>query len=224
MANNAKELLSKILDDMAQTKYIPINDFPNIDLYMDQVTTFMNHRLSDSKRYEDDKILTKTMINNYAKNQLLPAPDKKKYSREHLLTLIFIYYFKNLLSINDIQKLLNPVLEKYFKPNERYDLSDIYDEIFKLEGKQSPVIQEDIWNKYEMCQSAFEGVSEKEREFLRQFALICELSFDVYYKKLLVERMIDSLEVPKVLQKESKKEPKKEPKKEERKDEKKKSK
>ena len=224
MANNAKELLSKILDDMAQTKYIPINDFPNIDLYMDQVTTFMNHRLSDSKRYEDDKILTKTMINNYAKNQLLPAPDKKKYSREHLLTLIFIYYFKNLLSINDIQKLLNPVLEKYFKPNERYDLSDIYDEIFKLEGKQIPVIQEDIWNKYEMCQSAFEGVSEKEREFLRQFALICELSFDVYYKKLLVERMIDSLEVPKVLQKESKKEPKKEPKKEERKDEKKKSK
>ena len=62
----------------------------------------MDEQLEACKRYEDDKILTKTMINNYAKNNLLPAPEKKKYSKEHVLTLLFIYYFKNLLSINDI--------------------------------------------------------------------------------------------------------------------------
>lgn len=45
---------------------------------MDQVTTFMDEQLEACKRYEDDKILTKTMINNYAKNNLLPAPEKKK--------------------------------------------------------------------------------------------------------------------------------------------------
>ena len=55
-------------------------DIPNIDLYMDQVTTFMDSQLATSKRHEDDKILTKTMINNYAKNDLLPPPEKKKYS------------------------------------------------------------------------------------------------------------------------------------------------
>ena len=42
----------------------------DIDLYMDQVTTFMDEHLSDCKRREDDKILTKTMINNYTKNNL----------------------------------------------------------------------------------------------------------------------------------------------------------
>ena len=73
---------------------------------MDQVTTFMDEQLAASKRYESDKILTKTMINNYAKNNLLPSPDKKKYSKEHVLTLLFIYYFKNILSINDIRSIL----------------------------------------------------------------------------------------------------------------------
>ena len=60
---------------------------------MDQVTTFMDSNLKDSKRYNADKILTKTMINNYAKNNLLPPPLKKKYSKEHILVLIFIVGF-----------------------------------------------------------------------------------------------------------------------------------
>lgn len=61
---------------------------------MDQVTTFMDEQLAASKRYESDKILTKTMINNYAKNNLLPSPDKKKYSKEHVLTLLYILFQK----------------------------------------------------------------------------------------------------------------------------------
>ena len=43
--------------------YIKPEEIPNIDLYMDQVTTFMEKNLSSTKRYEEDKILTKTMIN-----------------------------------------------------------------------------------------------------------------------------------------------------------------
>ena len=84
-------------------------ELPNFDLYMDQVTTFMDEHLSDVKRYEDDKILTKTMINNYTKNDLLPPPVKKKYSKEHIYVLTFIYYLKNILSISDIQKLFKSI-------------------------------------------------------------------------------------------------------------------
>ena len=64
------------------------DDIPNIDLYMDQVTTFMEKELASSKRHEDDKILTKTMINNYAKNNLLPPPVKKKYYQVQLMKLL----------------------------------------------------------------------------------------------------------------------------------------
>ncbi|MGN0333791.1 MAG: DUF1836 domain-containing protein, partial [Lachnospiraceae bacterium] len=105
MTIDAKDMLKSILTDISRITYIDPNDIPNIDLYMDQVTTFMEEHLRSSKRYEDDKVLTKTMINNYAKNNLLPPPVKKKYSKEHVLVMIFIYYFKNILSIRDIEVL-----------------------------------------------------------------------------------------------------------------------
>ena len=100
-----KEFLTSMITMIKNLDYIKPDAIPNIDLYMDQVTTFMDANLEHSKRYEEDKILTKTMINNYAKNNLLPPPVKKKYSKEHILLLIFIYYLKSILSISDIQTL-----------------------------------------------------------------------------------------------------------------------
>ena len=70
MENDVKEFLSELLKQLKSIDYIKPEDIPNIDLYMDQVTTFMDEQLAASKRYESDKILTKTMINNYAKNNL----------------------------------------------------------------------------------------------------------------------------------------------------------
>ena len=101
MKSNAEQL-SGLMEFLNSQTHVTPEEIPNIDLYMDQVTTFMEEHLKDSKRYEEDKVLTKTMINNYAKNNLLPPPVKKKYSRDHMLMLIFIYYFKNLLSFHDI--------------------------------------------------------------------------------------------------------------------------
>ena len=106
MADSTTDLYTRLLRELTKIDYVKPGEFPNIDLYMDQVTTFMNTHLSDSKIKSDDKILTKTMINNYAKNNLLPPPVKKKYSKEHMIVLIFIYYFKNILSISEIQAML----------------------------------------------------------------------------------------------------------------------
>ena len=132
MNNDIKELMSGILKDMSALNYIKPGDVPNINLYMDQVTTFMYEHLHDTKRTTDDKVLTKTMINNYAKNNLLPSPVKKKYSKEHIYILTFIYYFKNILSISDIQKMLNPLTEKFFDEGPKPDLDYIYNEIFSM--------------------------------------------------------------------------------------------
>ena len=111
MSNDIHEFLREVLDKLQKIDYVKPEELPNIDLYMDQVTTFMDSQLASTKRHEDDKILTKTMINNYAKNNLLPPPAKKKYSKEHILALLFIYYFKSLLSISDIQNILLQILE-----------------------------------------------------------------------------------------------------------------
>ena len=94
---NTKDLLNSIMESFDRISYVKSQDIPNIDLYMDQVTTFMDKNFRRNSRYpEDDKVMTKTMINNYAKNNLLPPPVKKKYSREHILVLIFIYYYKGI--------------------------------------------------------------------------------------------------------------------------------
>ena len=98
MTIDTNDPLNSILSSISRIDSIKPEDIPNIDLYMDQVTTSMEESLRATKRYTDDKILTKTMINNYAKNNLLPPPVKKKYSREHVLVMIFIYYFKNMVN------------------------------------------------------------------------------------------------------------------------------
>ena len=74
MTIDTNDLLNSILGSLSRIDYIKPEEVPNIPLYMDQVTTFMDAQLASSKRYPEDKILTKTMINNYAKNDLLPPP------------------------------------------------------------------------------------------------------------------------------------------------------
>ncbi|MEG2146866.1 MAG: DUF1836 domain-containing protein [Lachnospiraceae bacterium] len=193
MTINTEDMLNSILESLSRIDYIKPEDVPNIDLYMDQVTTFMDARLKASKRYPEDKILTKTMINNYAKNNLLPPPVKKKYSKEHVLVLIFIYYFKNILSIKDIESLLKTITDKYFDTEESLDLESVYKEVFHLEKERIQSLKEDIKKMYDTSNDTFADVEENDRDFLQLFSFICALSFDVYVKKQLIEKLIDQL-------------------------------
>lgn len=185
--------IREILEKFADIDYIRSEDLPNIDLYMDQVTTFMEKQLASTKRYPDDKILTKTMINNYAKNKLLPPPEKKRYTKEHLLMLLFIYYLKNILSISDIQKLMTPITEQYFNSASDKDLTYIYEKIFQMEYDSIPYLQKDLMKCFSTSSKVFQDESEEDQEFLDTFAFICRLSFDVYVKKMMIERLIDRI-------------------------------
>lgn len=193
MGNDLKDFLAQLQEKLKSIDYVKTEDIPNIGLYMDQVTTFMDEQLEACKRYDDDKILTKTMINNYAKNNLLPAPEKKKYSKEHVLTLLFIYYFKNLLSISDIQALLNPITDSYFGNKDDFNMEDVYNEVFHLEKEESGKLLKDLGKKYFIAQHTFEQFPEEDRSFLQKFSFICLLSYDVYIKKMVIESMIDEL-------------------------------
>ena len=191
MSINAKELIKNVLNSLEEFDFILPEDLPDIDLYMDQVTTFMEQHLSGYRRHPEDKIMTKTMINNYAKNDLLPPPNKKKYSKEHCLLLVFIYYFKNIISINDIDTLLSPITNKKLKSD--ISLEEIYNEIFRLEHAQAEEMSRQILKKFNIAQSSFADIKGSDGEYLRTFSLICLLGFDVYMKKMIMERLIDQL-------------------------------
>ncbi|MDO4332626.1 MAG: DUF1836 domain-containing protein [Eubacteriales bacterium] len=193
MTLETEDLLQSILNSLDRINYIRPEDIPDIELYMDQVTTFMGSRLKSSTRYPDeDKILTKTMINNYAKNDLLPPPIKKKYSKEHVLVLIFIYYFKGFMSISDIQTILKPITDEFFQKEDGFKLEDVYNEVFSLEKEEVEQLKQDVTEKFHKSQETFKDSPQKDREFLQIFSFVCLLSFDVYVKKLIIEKMIDS--------------------------------
>ena len=187
-----KEILD-LIRSMQNIDYINPEDIPDIDLYMDQVTTFMDEHLKSSKRFDDDKILTKTMINNYTKNNLLPPPDKKKYTKEHMLLLIFIYYFKNFLAINDIKSVLEPISDKFFQADDGRNLDSLYKEIVSLELDNVDSQLRDIIRKLKKSNETYADVERppKKRIFYQNFAFICMLSFDVWVKKTIIENIID---------------------------------
>lgn len=194
MTIDKDDLLKSILDSLSRIEHIQSEDIPNIDLYMDQVTTFMDQHLRATTRYpEEDKILTKTMINNYAKNDLLPPPVKKKYSKEHVLVLIFIYYFKGVLSISDIKALLKPITEQYFSKDSEFTLEDIYNEVFSLESGRIDSMKEDVVKMYQESENTFRDANDEDKKFLQKFSFICMLSYDVYVKKLMIEKIIDEM-------------------------------
>ena len=194
MKIDTNDILNSILDSLDHVDYIRPEEIPNIDLYMDQVTTFMDEHFSSTKRYTEDKILTKTMINNYTKNNLLPPSVKKKYSREHMLLLILIYYFKNILSIKDIETVLEPLREKYFSTDSALQLSDIYREVCEMEKSRIEPMKASVREAYGKSQSSFENVPDgEEKDKLQLFTFICSLSFEKKKKKMMIEKIVDEL-------------------------------
>lgn len=193
MADKYTREMLDLIRSIQNIDYVSPEDIPNIELYMDQITTFMDEHLQSSKRFDEDKILTKTMINNYTKNALLPPSNKKKYSKEHMILLIFIYYFKNFLSISDIKSILNPISDSFFQGKDGLNLEDIYQEIFDIQLETIDSQVRDIIRKLRKSNETFEEITdEEERSKLTKFAFICMLSFDIWVKKTIIENIVDN--------------------------------
>lgn len=182
----------KIIDDLfINTSNFSIKDIPDIDLYMDQVTTLLNSKFEGTKRNGDDKLLTKTMINNYAKFRLLPPPEKKKYSKDHIITLIMIYFFKNVLSISDTGTLIGPAIEHFFH-NEDQTLESIYNQF--IHGIDHINDKDEIKELYKKCSEVFDFENYENKEYLETLSFITLLSYQAYVRQQLVVKLIDNLE------------------------------
>lgn len=182
-----KEIIDYMLNSMDTFN---MDDLPNIDLYMDQVTTYLNNKFKNTKRKEDDKLLTKTMVNNYAKSRLLPPPEKKKYTKDHLIVLTMIMFFKNVISINDMSIVFKPVLDKYFH-NEEKNLEDLfltYLSYVKDTGDYNQII-----STYEKSKLCFNDADVEDKEYLQTLALIAMLTYECFSRKIIIEKLIDSL-------------------------------
>ncbi len=197
MEYNTETIIKELLSYLNRADYIKAEDIPDIDLYMDQVTTFMEEHLGSTRRHFDDKIMTKTMINNYAKNDLIPPPEKKKYNKEHIMLLIFIYYLKNILSISDIDRLLKPLRDDYFGTAKNgVSIEKIYSAIFSESERMFPRLLKDI-DTYARRSERFSEDFPQDSSYLDYLGMVCMLGADIYIKKQMMERLIDLMPNPK---------------------------
>jgi len=98
--------------NLANEFHIPRwEELPNIDLYLDQTVTILETYLKDFIGNKEEKIITKTMINNYVKLGVLEPPEKKKYNKKHIATLFVLCILKQIYSINDITQLIKVALD-----------------------------------------------------------------------------------------------------------------
>ena len=88
------------------------NEIPKIDLYLDQLVCLLEQYLSNYIKNDDnEKIITKTMINNYVKHKIINPPVNKKYNTEHIAYLFVICILKQVYSINDIAELIKLAID-----------------------------------------------------------------------------------------------------------------
>lgn len=189
--NDIPSVIEEVFKRYTDGSYIKASMLPDLNLYVDQITTFLTRHLAKTIRFEDDKIMTKTMINNYTKNHLLPPPDKKKYSRDHILLMIFIYYFKNFLPISDIKTILGPLTDKYFHKDADLNLEAIYTTLFSKEDTFVQEVLENVMKQFHMSADLFPDAPKADQASLREFTFICMLSLDIYLKKQLIEAILD---------------------------------
>ena len=110
------DTLAQWAQQLKKHKTVAWSQLPDIDLYMDQVITYLERQTALLRAQDQDKMMTPSMINNYAKNGILPRPQGKKYSREHLALLMAISMIKPIISMEEIERLL-----RFYRTKENVD-------------------------------------------------------------------------------------------------------
>lgn len=177
--------LKKQIRKLMKLDFVHPEDIPDKEMFMEELLAFMDKELSNNVRDDEEKTLTKAMINNYTKNKLLPPPEKKRYTRDHLIYLIYIYYMKGVMSISDIQKLMETLQADDMTSEKLYD---IYKKTFDMEKFQYFNIESSVAKTAAITEKR---VPADEDEKLNKILLIFMLGYDIYSKKRLIERLID---------------------------------
>lgn len=182
--------IDKYIKSQKSSNNINLDDFPEIDLYMDQVIQLFESKLSYTKRNEEDKILTKTMINNYAKGNLLMKIKNKKYTKEHMILIGLIYNLKGALSLTDIKTMFDPIIDAFSK-EEDYPLYDIYEAFLKIYDSNLENLSTSSKDIYSHVQELIKNTEGKLGDFEEKFLLVCAyVSVSNLYRRMS-EKIID---------------------------------
>lgn len=182
----AQEMLLRLAREASGPKLADMADIPKVDLYMEQVTSFFDDMLRDSRRSADEKILTKTMVNNYTKAGTLPRPEKKKYSRDHIVRLMLIFLLKQSLAMQDIKTLLDSI-------TAQGDITKVYQLYLDLAQESQSDYMARMESRIERIRAMLEEKQMLSAENL-VFLAVMDTMGESMDNKLLAGRILDSID------------------------------
>ncbi|WP_339228714.1 DUF1836 domain-containing protein [Oceanobacillus sp. FSL K6-2867] len=170
---------------------LSLEDIPDLDLYMDQVIQLFEKKFADQKRNENEKILTKTMINNYAKGKLFFPIKNKKYSKEHLMLISMIYQMKGALSINDVKLTLERLNTKI--TDETFDLQQFYSSYLEIMNVNHTMFEKDLHEHMTEVETEVTKVNRDDEGYLEQVLLIATLTNMSNFYRKAAEKLVDEM-------------------------------
>jgi len=185
------ENIKNIIGELGLENHITLEDIPNIDLYMDQVIQLFENKYKSTKRDGNEKVLTKTMINNYAKGKLFIPIKNKKYSKEHLILISLIYQLKGALSISDIKAVLDGINIKVDEEDLNLDL--FYDSFLQLANKNGDLFKEDIQIRSAEVIEEVKKLEDKDAAYLEKVLLIASLVNISNLYRRAAEKLVDQI-------------------------------
>jgi hypothetical protein len=182
------ENINELLETLHLEKNIKLEDIPNVDLYVDQVVQLFENTYADTTRTDDEKVLTKTMINNYAKGKLFIPIKNKKYSKEHMILISLIYQLKGALSINDIKSSLENINDSLLN-DDSFELNAVYKNYLTLTESNVESFKQDVNKRV----TEVNEISSLEDTKLEKFLLLTSFVTMSNMYRRLAEQLVDDL-------------------------------
>ncbi|WP_130863185.1 DUF1836 domain-containing protein [Bacilliculturomica massiliensis] len=186
-----EEFVKKIMEEYVKKGTIPVGAFPDMELYMDQTVLFMNRKLDIYRKDPKEPVITKTMIGNYAKHDLIPRPVNKRYTRDHLLLLTLIFHLKGTFQMQEIELLMKPLIDNYNSAfDEKFDFGQIYEGVMDVFAEEREKLADQVDGQIGRIKDML-GLDEfADDDTTELFMLIASLALQADARKYLAQKLL----------------------------------
>jgi DNA-binding transcriptional MerR regulator len=185
-----EEFLKKITEEFGKDSIIAPEEFPKMELYSDQIVSFINSELSLYGK-SGGEILTKTMLSNYVKNGLLPSPSKKKYDKEQMIMLELILCLKNAFKMDDIKILMKPFIESRESTfDEAINFTEIYEKLEPVYAKKRKETTEELMKDIDVIKESVRDTGINDDDMTEMFLYIMILALKIDTAKFIGKTLI----------------------------------
>lgn len=177
MANDDISSLKEWCERLSGFEVGEWDEWPDIDLYMDQVISYLERYMDYFRIYEGEKIITPSIINNNTKDGVLPKPVKKKYPRSLLSNLLMFCITRQVLSGQELAAMLGEL-------NAAEDFSEIHAEF-------GETLEAELQKTLQALSDETSGLKDTDRRRLAQMAM--KLSLEAFSAGTVARKILACL-------------------------------